>query len=212
MLHLYPPIPGPVINEGYSRKDMIDQSLIPHPWSRFPPTTVKMSDSTVSVKPEPALASQIPSSTAEDAKSALGLLAAGLSDCYQTYDIALGYHTATKHWKIFIRMTTSEQSARQDEYKLVTSKYSLEVNLASEDPDPVFFEPDLESVDFEAELAALEQVTQIAMYKGTPFLLKCNGDVQEHDCLALEAVLQIDRHGLDGVIERSKSRLWVPPF
>ncbi|BCS30494.1 uncharacterized protein APUU_80797A [Aspergillus puulaauensis] len=171
-----------------------------------------MSDSTVPVKPESALASQIPSMTAGYAKSALGLLAAGLSDCYQTYDIAVGYHTATERWKIFIRMTTSEQPARQDEYKPVTSKCSLEVNLASEDPDPVFFEPEPENVDFEAELAALEQVTQIAMYKGTPFLLKCNGDVQERDCLALEAVLRIDMRGLDGVIERSKSRLWVPPF
>lgn len=191
---------------------MIDQSLIPHPWSRFPPTTVKMSDSTVSVKPESALASQIPSMTAEDAKSALGLLAAGLSDYYQTYDIAVGYHTPTKHWKVFIRMTTPEQSAGQDGYKPATSKCSLEVNLASENPDPVFFEPEPESVDFEAELAVLEQVTQIAMYKGTPFLLKCNGDVQGRDCLALEAVLRIDSRGLDGVTERSKSRLWVPPF
>lgn len=153
---------------------------------------------------------KIPSMTAGDAKSALGLLATGLSDVYQTYDIAVGYHTATKTWKIFVRMTTAVQPERQDEYKPATEKCSLEVKLASE--DPMLFEPDAESVDFDVELAALEQVTQIAMYKGTPFLLKCNGDVQEHDCLALEAVLRIDSRGLDGVIEKSKSWLWVPSF
>lgn len=58
--------------------------------------------------------------TAGDAKSALGLLATGLSDVYQTYDIAVGYHTATKTWKIFVRMTTSVQPERQDEYKPAT--------------------------------------------------------------------------------------------
>lgn len=174
------------------------------PKSRLQLVVVKMSSSsTVSVAPTDSL-------TARDAKSALGLLTTRLSDVYQTYDIAVGYHAATKTWKIFVRMTTPVQPERQDEYKPATEKCSLEVKLASE--DPVLFEPDAESVDFDAELAALEQVTQIAMYKGTPFLLQCNGDAQEHDCLALEAVLRIDSRGLDGVIERSKNWLWVPSF
>ncbi|KAL4912755.1 hypothetical protein BDW62DRAFT_206200 [Aspergillus aurantiobrunneus] len=130
----------------------------------------------------------------------------------ETYDITIGYHAKEQEWKVLLRMKGPEAQKFPEDIRKkwrAMQRHILASQLGGPDKDAKILSYDPKDRGYYADVAVWEKKTRIMVYRGIPFLLMKDGDVQQRDSGAYKTILLLDQHGLEWVIERSKPGLWT---